>query len=130
MSASGSIYGNLATLVVVAHVAFLMFVTVGGLLVLRWPRVAWVHIPCLVWGGYVELGGRVCPLTPLENRLRRMAGDSTYAGGFIENYLLAVLYPQGLTRTIQIVLGVGLVVLNVGIYAWVLHRRREVEDMR
>ena len=119
-----SIYGNLATLVVVGHFAFLLFVMFGGLLVLRWRRVVWIHIPCFLWGSWIELTGGICPLTPLENRLRRAAGQSEYVGSFIEHYIMAVMYPAGLTRTIQLGLAVGLVLLNLGIYAWVLRRRR------
>jgi hypothetical protein len=117
-----SIYGNLATLVVVFHFAFLLFVMFGGLLVLRWRRVVWLHIPCFLWGSWIEVSGGICPLTPLENRLRRAAGESEYVGSFIEHYITAVMYPAGLTRTIQLGLAVGLVFLNVAIYAWVLRR--------
>lgn len=119
-----SMYGNLATLVALGHFAYIVFVMFGGLLALRWPRAAWLQLPCFFWGGYVELSGRICPLTPLENRLRRAAGESPYAGSFIEHYILPVMYPQGLTRSVQLALGVGLVVLNVAIYAWVIRRRR------
>jgi hypothetical protein len=119
-----SLYGNLATAVVLAHFAFIVFVMFGGLLALRWPRAPWIHIPLFLWGGYVELAGAICPLTPLENGLRRAAGDAQYAGGFIEHYLLPVMYPSGLTRTVQIVLGVALVLLNVAIYSFVIWRRR------
>ena len=124
MDGSGAIYGNLATLVVIGHFAFIVFVMFGGLLVLRWPRAAWIHLPLFFWGAYVEVAGKVCPLTPLENRLRRAAGGEEYAGGFIEHYLLPIIYPPGLTRTVQLVLGGGLVVLNVAVYAWVIRRRR------
>ena len=119
-----SIYGNLATLVVLGHFAFLLFVMFGGLLALRWPRAPWLQLPCFLWGGYIELSGGVCPLTPLENRLRRAAGESQYAGSFIEHYILPVMYPAGLSRTVQLALAVGLVLLNVAIYAWVIRRRR------
>jgi len=121
-------YGNLATLVVAGHFAFLIFVTGGGLLAFRWRRAPWIHIPCLLWGGYIELTGGICPLTPLENRLRRAAGGTEYAGTFIDNYLLPVLYPAGLTRGMQIALGAGLILLNVGIYTWVVRRRRAAPD--
>ncbi len=124
MTLSPSTYGNLATLVVIAHFAFIVFVMFGGFLAVRWMWAPWVHVPCSLWGGFVELSGRVCPLTPLENRLRRAAGSAEYAGGFIEHYLLPVMYPAGLTRPIQIALGVGVVLLNVAIYAWVIRRRR------
>ena len=119
-----SIYGNLATLVVLFHFAFLLFVMFGGLLVLRWRRVVWLHIPCFLWGSWIEVSGGICPLTPLEQRLRRAAGESPYVGSFIEHYVTAVMYPAGLTRTVQLVLAVGLVLLNVAIYAWVVRRRR------
>jgi hypothetical protein len=120
-----SIYGNLATLVVLFHFAFILFVMFGGVLALRWKRAPWAHIPCFLWGSWIEISGGICPLTPLENRLRRAAGESEYVGTFIEHYILPVMYPTGLTRSVQLVLAVGLVVLNVGIYAWVVRRRRE-----
>lgn len=119
-----SIYGNLATLVVLGHFAFILFVMFGGLLALRWHRAPWVHIPCFVWGGYIEVSGGICPLTPLENRLRRAAGGSEYVGSFIEHYILPVMYPPGLSRAVQLTLAVGLVLLNVAIYTWVVRRRR------
>lgn len=108
----------------VFHFAFLLFVMFGGLLVLRWPRTVWLHIPCFFWGSWIEVSGGICPLTPLEQRLRQAAGESPYAGSFIEHYILPVMYPAGLTRGVQLALAVGLVVLNVGIYAWVMLRRR------
>ncbi len=119
-----SIYGNLATLVVLFHFAFILFVMFGGLLALRWKWVPWLHVPCFLWGSGIEVTGGICPLTPLENRLRSAAGETEYAGTFIEHYILPVMYPAGLTRTVQLVLAVGLVVLNVAIYAWVIRRRR------
>jgi hypothetical protein len=119
-----SIYGNLATLVVLFHFAFILFVMFGGLLALLWRCAPWLHIPCFLWGSWIEVSGGICPLTPLENRLRRAAGESEYVGTFIEHYILPVMYPTGLTRTVQLVLAVGLVLLNVGIYAWVIRRRR------
>jgi hypothetical protein len=119
-----SIYGNLATLVVLAHFAFILFVMLGGLLALRWRWVPWAHIPCFLWGAGIEVTGGICPLTPLENSLRRSAGETEYIGTFIEHYILPVMYPAGLTRTVQLVLAVGLVVLNLAIYAWVIRRRR------
>jgi hypothetical protein len=109
---------------VLAHFAFILFVMFGGLLALRWRGVPWAHIPCFLWGAGIEVVGGICPLTPLENRLRQAAGESQYAGTFIEHYILPIMYPTGLTRTGQLVLAVGLVVLNVAIYAWVIRRRR------
>jgi hypothetical protein len=120
-----SVYGNLATLVVVFHFAFLLFVMFGGLLVLRWRRAVWLHMPCFLWGSWIEVSGGICPLTPLEQRLRRAAGDTEYVGSFIEHYITAVMYPAGLTRGVQLGLAVGLVALNVAIYGWVVRRRRQ-----
>lgn len=120
-------YGILAAFVVAAHLAFILFVMFGGLLALRWPRAPWLHLPAFVWGGWIELSGGVCPLTPLENELRRAAGAESYAVSFIEYYLLPVIYPGGLTRGVQLTLAAGLVALNVGIYGWVIARRRRTE---
>lgn len=114
----------LADAVVVLHLGFLLFVGLGGGVALRWPRVAWLHLPAVVWGAYIEFSGAVCPLTPLENRLRRAGGEAGYTGGFIDQYLVPVLYPPGLTRTHQIVLGVAVLVVNGVAYAAVLRRRR------
>jgi hypothetical protein len=114
----------LADGLVVFHLAFVLFVLLGGLLALRWPRVAWLHVPCAVWGVAVELLGWVCPLTPLENELRGRAGLSGYAGGFIERYLVPVLYPERLDRTAQGLLALFALAVNVAIYARLLRRRR------
>jgi hypothetical protein len=116
-------YRLLADLVVLAHAAFLLFVVGGALLVARWPRLLPAHLVCVAWGSYVELAGKVCPLTPLENFFRRLAGEAGYGGGFIEHYLIPALYPSGLTARIQVGLGLGALVLNAGLYA-VLWRRR------
>jgi hypothetical protein len=115
---------TLAEIVVGFHVGFVLFVVLGGLLVLRWPRVAWVHLPAAVWGALIEFAGWICPLTPLENRLRRASGTVEYAGGFVEHYLLPLLYPAGLTRGVQYVLGACVVVVNAAVYWWVLRRLR------
>ena len=106
----------LADAVVLFHALFIVFVVLGGLLVLRWPRVAWVHVPCAVWGVIVEWMGWICPLTPLELRFRQRAGEDGYAGGFIEHYVIPVLYPGELTRTHQWVLGALVLLLNVWTY--------------
>ena len=115
-----------ADAIVALHFAFVLFVVLGGLLVLRWPRVAWLHIPTVIWGALVEFTGWICPLTPLENRLRRAAGETGYQGDFIAHYILPVLYPNGLTRNDQLMLGGAALALNVMIYGFVLvrHRRR------
>ncbi|MBI4754443.1 MAG: DUF2784 domain-containing protein [Betaproteobacteria bacterium] len=114
----------LADLVVLIHLGFIVFVVFGGLLVLRWPRVAWVHLPAALWGAAVELGGWVCPLTPLENSLRAAAGQGGYEGGFVARYLLPLIYPADLTRELQVLLGAGVLVINLALYGWALRRRR------
>jgi hypothetical protein len=118
------IYRLLADAVVVLHFAFILFAVFGGLLALRWRWIPWVHLPAAIWGGFVELTGRMCPLTPLENSLRQAAGASVYRSGFIEHYLLPVIYPAGLTREHQAVLAVILVSLNIAIYALLWSRTR------
>jgi hypothetical protein len=116
-------YRLLADLVVGVHFLFVLFVVLGGLLVLRWPRVAYVHLPAAAWGVLIEFAGWTCPLTPLEQSLRQRAGGHGYSGSFIEHYLLPLLYPSALTRDIQLVLGSVALVVNLGIYAYVLRRR-------
>lgn len=114
----------LADLVVVVHLGFVVFVVGGGLLVL-WKRwVVWLHLPAALWGALIEVAGWICPLTPLENHLRRLGGQAGYGGGFIEHYLLPLLYPPGLTREVQLVLGGLVVAVNIGVYAVVIHRYR------
>jgi nitrate reductase gamma subunit len=115
-------YRLLADLVVGVHVAFVVFVVLGGLLVLRWPWVAGLHLPAAAWGVLIEFAGWICPLTPLEQSLRQRAGTQGYSGSFIEHYMLPLLYPSALTRNIQLVLGSAVLVLNLGIYAYLLRR--------
>jgi len=115
----------LADAILVFHLAFILFVVLGGLLVLRWPRLAWLHVPTVAWGIYVELSGRICPLTPLENSLRQAAGEAGYSGGFIEHYVTSVIYPDGLSRGIQMILAAIVVLVN-GIVYWRLISRRSV----
>jgi hypothetical protein len=119
------LYRLLADLVVLLHSAFVLFVVLGGLLALRWPRAAWFHLPAALWGAGIEFAAGVCPLTPLENHLRRLGGEAGYAGGFVEHYVLPVLYPAGLTQGVQLVLGTFVVVLNVVVYTAVWRRRRK-----
>ena len=118
------IYGLLADLVLALHALFVAFVVLGGLLALRWRRAAFVHVPCALWGAWVALAGWICPLTPLEVALRQRSGEGGYAGGFLEQYLVPILYPGGLTRGIQIGRGVFVLVLNIAIYAAVTRRWR------
>jgi hypothetical protein len=103
---------------------FVVFATLGGMLVLRWPRVAWVHLPAAAWAAYVEFSGRVCPLTPLENAARRRAGLEEYSGDFVANYIFPLLYPAGLTREAQLVIGAFVVAINAVAYVFVLRTRR------
>lgn len=114
----------LADLVLVAHFAFIAFVVLGGLAVARWPRLAWAHLPAVAWGAGISFAGAICPLTPLENALRQRAGQAGYEGGFIEHYLLAIVYPDGLTREVQVALGVGVLVVNLAAYGWAIRRSR------
>ncbi len=113
----------LADAVVLIHAAFVVFVVLGGLLALRWPRAAWCHVPAAIWGAMIEITGWICPLTPLENRLRQAAGEAGYEGGFVEHYVLPTLYPAGLTREHQWVLAALVVIVNVAIYRAVWRRR-------
>lgn len=117
-------YRVLADLVLILHLGFVVFVVLGGLLVLRWPAIMALHIPAAVWGVMIEFTGWLCPLTPLENWLRVRGGELGYSGGFIEHYIQPVLYPSGLTRGIQIALGTLVVLLNLTAYSIVLSRSR------
>jgi hypothetical protein len=118
------IYRIAADAVVLVHFAFIVFVALGALLALRWRWVTWLHIPALLWGVLVETTGRLCPLTDLENALRTNAGQSGYRGGFIEHYIPTLLYPDGLSRSLQFVLAAVVLAVNVIIYWKVLKRRR------
>lgn len=115
-------YRLAADAVVAAHFGFVLFVLLGGLLALRWRRVVWIHVPAVLWGIGIEFTGWVCPLTPLENHFRRRAGESGYAGGFIAHHLLPALYPAGMTRRDQILLGIVALVVNVLVYWRVFSR--------
>jgi hypothetical protein len=117
----------LADLVVVLHFAFVLLVVLGALLVLRWPRLAWLQLPAAVWGVAIEWAGWICPLTPLENSLRARGGAAGYSGGFVEHYLLAVLYPAGLTRSGQVVLGVVVLLVNAVAYGLLMARWRRAQ---
>jgi hypothetical protein len=114
----------LADLVLIAHFAFVVFVGLGGFAVMKWPTVAWAHLPAAIWGAAIELTGGICPLTPLENDLRRAAGDAAYEGDFVARYVLPVLYPEGLTRDAQLVLGAAVIAGNAVLYAIAIKRRR------
>ena len=124
------LYGLLADLVVVVHLAFVVFVVCGGLMVWRWPRLGWVHLPAALWGIGIEWSGAICPLTPWENWLRRQAGQVGYEGDFIEGYLVPILYPAELTRSGQILLGAAALAVNLVAYGGWWYRRRRVSARR
>jgi hypothetical protein len=119
-------YRLLADGVLLLHLAFIAFVVGGAFLAWRWPWIVLGHLPMFAWGVYIEVSGGLCPLTPLENHLRRLAGQQGYAGGFIEHYLVALVYPPGLTRDTQWVLAALLIAVNVVGYAGLWRRRPRV----
>jgi hypothetical protein len=121
------IYAFLADAIVVLHLLFILFVVSGGFVALKWLKLVYFHIPAAVWGVYIEFSGGICPLTPLENWLRLHSGQLGYEGGFIERYIIPVLYPVNLTRDVQMVLGVTALLINVLAYTLLvlqLKRRR------
>ena len=118
------IFRLLADATVVLHLAFVLFVVLGGFLVLRWPRVAWAHLPAAAWGAWVEFVGWICPLTPIENWLRRRGGETGYTATFVDHYLVPILYPAGLSRDIQWLLGAFVLAVNVCVYVMVFRRAR------
>ena len=113
-----------ADAVLVVHFAFIVFVVGGALLAFRFSWMPWLHLPAAAWGAWVEIAGRICPLTTLENHFRMRAGLEGYEDSFIEHYLFPVIYPSGLTRSMQLVLATAVIVTNVVLYSWLLHRRR------
>ncbi len=120
------IYKLLADLVMLLHFAFILFAVLGALLVMRWPRLAWVHLPAVIWAIGIEFYGGICPLTPLENQLRIMGSDAGYSESFIQHYLGALIYPGDITPTIGIVLGMAVLVINLGLYIWIINRLRQL----
>jgi len=113
-----------ADLLVAVHFAFIVFVVLGGFLVLKWKKVAILHIPCVLWGVLIEFSGWICPLTPLERYFREAAGGKAYSGGFIDHYIMPLIYPTGLTRGMQISLGISVVVVNLLVYGLVIFRKK------
>lgn len=127
------LYKLLADLTVLMHLAFILFVVLGGLFVLRWKKVMWVHIPIAIWGVVVEYFDILCPLTPLENHFRELSGNVTYETGFIEQYIIPVMYPAGLNRNLQFILGSLVIVFNICIYLLVftkMFKRKRYEQGR
>ena len=118
------IYRLLADLVVIIHLGFVAFVIVGGFLLRRWPKVIWAHIPAAIWGVLIEFAGWICPLTPLEKSLRAKGGEAGYQGDFIDHYILPVLYPSGLSRNTQLLLGLFALAVNFLAYYLYFRRRR------
>jgi hypothetical protein len=116
-------YRSGADAVLLAHFAFIVFVLFGAMLVVRWRWIVFAHLPAAAWGFFVEVSGRICPLTYVENYLRERAGESGYSQGFIEHYLLPVIYPAGLTQEVQYALAGVVVLVNVLAYGWLLYRR-------
>jgi hypothetical protein len=113
-----------ADLVVLLHFSFILFVVFGGLFIFKWRWLAWFHLPAAAWGAFIELSGGICPLTPLENKLRAADGD-TYSGDFIDHYIMPVIYPTGLTHQIQITFGIIILILNAMIYGlWLIRKAR------
>jgi hypothetical protein len=121
-------YRAAADAVLAAHLAFVLFVVFGGLLVLRRPKLAWLHLPAVAWAAFVELSGWICPLTPIEVALRVGAGGAGYSGDFLERYIVAAIYPDGLTREIQQVLGAAVLLINAAVYLIVINRLRRARS--
>ncbi len=114
----------LADVVLLTHLAFVLFVLFGGLLALKWRSTIWFHLPAAAWGAFIELSGWICPLTPLENWLREQGGAAAYEGDFLGHYLLALLYPDDLTRPTQLMLGLLVIAMNTAIYLWLWRKDR------
>ena len=121
-------YRAAADAILVSPLAFVLFVVAGALLLLRWPRLAWLHFPAVVWAAFIEFSGTICPLTPLEVALRQRAGQAGYGGGFVDHYVVSLLYPEGLTQNTQAMLGALLVAINAAIYIVAFRRRRTSPD--
>lgn len=122
-----NVYAVLAAGVVLVHLVFVLFAVGGGLLALRWPHIAWIHLPAAAWAALIEFSGGICPLTPLENAMRERAGLEAYAGDFVATYIFPFLYPEGLTRQSQIVMGVAVTAVNAIAYLIVLQRGRRTK---
>jgi len=121
-------YSLLADIVVLLHLSFVLFAVMGGLLVLWKSSIAWFHLPAVIWAAGIEFLGWICPLTPLENMLRHRSGAAGYESGFVEQYIMPILYPVSLTRQIQIGLGLVVLVVNIGIYIFVWYKIRHREE--
>jgi len=118
------IYSLLADLVVLIHFAFILFAVLGALLVARWPRLIWLHLPAVVWAMAIEFFGMICPLTPLENWLLARGGEAGYQESFVQHYIAALVYPGEITDTVKLLLGLGVLTINLGLYGWLILRHR------
>ena len=123
-------YSFLADVVLLVHLAFILFVVLGILFVWRFPRLIWLHIPAVIWAGLIEITGYVCPLTPLENHLLDLSGQAGYHGSFVEHYLMPIIYPHDLSRNAQIFLGLAVVIFNTAGYLLIWRRARAHERAR
>jgi hypothetical protein len=121
-------YRLAADLTLLLHLLFILFVIFGGLLCLHRFRWAWLHLPAMIWGVWVEWAGWICPLTPMENHFRQLASSQEYSGGFIEHYLIPVIYPEQLTVSLQWVLGGLVLIVNIFIYLYVFQKKRKTEQ--
>ena len=121
-------YRLLADFVLLVHLAFVLFVVLGGIAVWRAPKLAWLHLPAVAWGTLIEFKGWICPLTPWEQSLRRFAGEEGYSGGFVEHYLLPLIYPEGLTRDDQILLGLLVLAINTIFYALMFRSKTRISS--
>lgn len=121
------LYSILADVVVIIHFLFILFVLFGGLMVLRWRKAVYFHIPAFIWGALIEIAGWICPLTPLENKLRSLAGQSGYSGDFIGHYLEKIIYPDFLTREIQIIFGSAVIIVNLIIYGYIIFGKSDIK---
>ncbi len=118
------LYQLAADLLVLLHCGFILFVIFGSALLLRWPRLVWLHLPAAAWGVLIEFSGWICPLTPWENQFRHLAGQGSYSESFIEQYLLPLIYPAELTRELQLILGGGVLLVNLLGYGFWLYKKR------
>lgn len=123
-------YNICANMILIVHFAFICFVLFGAFMILKWPWVIYLHFPAFIWGILIEAYGWICPLAPIEQWLRILAGESGFQTGFIEHYLLPIIYPSGLTRSIQIGFAVLVGLINVLIYAWLFFRRMKLNQNR
>jgi len=119
------IYRILADIVVIFHLSFVIFSVIGGVLALKWRKIIWIHIPVVIWAVVIEFAGFICPLTPLENNLRFRGGESGYESDFIEHYIFPVLYPEGLTHTMQVIIGIFVLTVNIVVYSIIIHKIRK-----